>query len=274
MERERVKRRAREILMIPSAPDDFWGRTFDAFIITLIVLNTLAVIIETMPGALEGYQEWIRAFEWFSVAVFGVEYVLRLWSITAEPEFAAPVRGRLKWMTTPFAVIDILAILPALLFAVDLRFLRVLRVLRILKLGRYSESVLILGNVLKRSRRELTTSLFVVLLALLVVSSFMYYAERDAQPETFASIPHSMYWAIIALTTTGYGDVVPVTTVGRLLAGVAALLGVAVIALPVGILSSSFVQEIEARRVATKRATAATESTCPHCGKDIKHVKA
>lgn len=274
MRSDRVKRRMREILTIPSAPGDFWGSAFDAFIITLIVLNTLAVIVETIPGAIAGYEDWVTAFEWLSIAVFAVEYFLRIWSITTEPGFAHPVRGRLKWMATPFAVIDLLAILPALLFAVDLRFLRVLRVLRILKLGRYSESVLILGNVLKRSRRELLTSLFVVLLALLVVSSFMYYAEREAQPDVFASIPHAMYWGIIALTTTGYGDVVPITTPGRVLAGVAALLGVAAIALPVGILSSSFVQEIEARRVAKRKADDAAESNCPHCGKDIKHPKA
>lgn len=271
MELDRVKRRVREIMQIPSAPDDIPGRTFDAFIVTLIVLNTLAVILETMPGVLDGYETWVRAFELFSVAIFVTEYILRLWSITAEPEYAHPVTGRLRWMVTPFAIIDVLAVLPALLFAVDLRFLRVLRVLRILKLGRYSDSVLILGNVLQRSRRELMTSFFVVMLALLLLSSFMYYAERDAQPDKFASIPHSMWWGIVALTTTGYGDVVPITSAGRLIGGATAILGVAAIALPVGILSSSFVQEVEARRVAKKRAA---DTSCPHCGKDIKQVKA
>lgn len=258
---ERVKRRVREILMIPSAEDDVPGRIFDVFIVTLIILNTIAVVVETMPGALDGYEEWVRAFEWFSVAVFATEYVLRIWSITVEPEFAHPVRGRLKWALTPFAIIDILAILPALLFAVDLRFLRVLRVLRILKLGRYAESVIILGNVLKRSRRELTTSLFVVLLSLLVVSSFMYYAEREAQPEAFSSIPAAFWWGIIALTTTGYGDVVPVTAWGRVLGGLTSLLGVATIALPVGILASGFLEEMKA---------AAEPAACPHCGKLVE----
>lgn len=263
-----VKRRVREIMMIPSAPGDTAGRAFDVFIITLIVLNTLAVVLETIPGLLDAYRPWVVAFEWFSVAVFVTEYVLRLWSITAEPEFAEPVAGRLRWMATPFAVIDLLAILPALLFAVDLRFLRVLRVLRILKLGRYADSVVILGNVLQRSRRELVTSLFLVLLALLITSSFMYFAEREAQPDDFASIPHAMWWGIIALTTTGYGDVVPVTTIGRIVGGATSIIGVAAIALPIGILSSSFVQELEARKQ-QKRAPQA----CPHCGKDIKHTK-
>lgn len=271
MDLERVRRRVREIVMIPSAEGDVAGRTFDAFIIALILLNTLAVVVETIPGAIDGYERWVHAFELFSVAIFIAEYVLRVWSITAEPEYADPVSGRLKFMATPFAIIDVLAVLPALLFAIDLRFLRVLRVLRILKLGRYAESVIILGNVVKRSRRELLTSLFVVLLALLLMSSFMYYAEREAQPDVFRSIPHSMWWGIVALTTTGYGDVVPITGIGRFIGGVTAILGVAAIALPVGILSSSFVQEIEAHK-ARKKGHAA-ESACPHCGKDIKTVK-
>lgn len=259
---ERLKRRVREIIMIPSAPEDTLGRAFDAVIIALIALNTLAVVVETIPGVEASFGPWLRAFELVSVVIFATEYVLRLWSITAEPQYAHPVRGRLRWMATPFAVIDLLAILPALLFAVDLRFLRVLRVLRVLKLGRYSESMRILTDVMRRSGRELLTSLFLVGLALLITSSLMFYAERDAQPETFSSIPAAMWWAIVALTTTGYGDVVPITALGRILGGATALLGVATIALPVGILSSAFVQELDARR--KKKGVA-----CPHCGKQF-----
>ena len=258
----RVKQRVYEILQIPSAPGDVAGRAFDVVIVTLIVLNTLAVIVETIPGVLDGYGPWFRAFELLSVVVFGVEYVLRLWSIGVEPQHRGLV-GRLRWMATPFAIIDLLAILPAFFVGVDLRFVRVLRILRVLKLGRYSESMKILTDVLRRSRRELTTSLFLVLLALLLTSSLMYYAENAAQPRAFSSIPATMWWSIVALTTTGYGDVVPITAAGRVLGGVTALLGVATIALPVGILSSSFVQEIEARRRAKKHVQ------CPHCGKDI-----
>jgi len=267
---ERAKTRVREIMAIPSAPGDIAGRAFDVFIMSLIVLNTIAVVLESMPGVMSAYRPWLVAFEWFSVGIFALEYLLRLWSVTTEAAYAHPVRGRLRWMATPFAVIDLLAILPALLFAVDLRFLRVLRVLRILKLGRYSDSVIILGNVLRRSRRELVTSLFVVLLALLLLASFMYYAEREAQPDKFGSIPHSLYWGIVAISTTGYGDIVPVTTAGRVLAGVTAIVGVAAIALPVGILSSSFVQEIEARR---RLRAGVSESACPHCGRDIKEMR-
>lgn len=286
MELERVRKRVREIVSIPSEPDDVAGRMFDALIVTLIILNTIAVIVESIPGFLDGWEAWFHAFELFSIAVFIAEYLLRLWSVTVEPEYSEPVAGRLRWMASPFAVIDLLAILPALLFALDLRFLRVLRVLRILKIGRYAESFQILGNVVRRSRRDLLTSLFMVMLALILTSSLMYYAEREAQPVAFESIPGAMWWSIVALTTTGYGDIVPITLVGRILGGITALLGVASIALPVGILSSSFVQEIESRRKkdrmsASVLATALNEglairrkaSVCPHCGKDIKKEK-
>lgn len=261
---ERVRRRVYEILQIPSAPGDLAGRAFDTVIVTLIVLNTLAVVAETV-ASLAPYRVWFRAFEWVSVTIFAAEYLLRLWSITVRPEHAHPVMGRLRWMVTPFALIDLIAIAPVFFVGVDLRFVRVLRVLRVLKLGRYSDSMQILTDVMARSRRELMTSLFLVGLALILTSSFMYYAEKDAQPEAFSSIPAAMWWGIVTLTTTGYGDVVPITVAGRVLGGLTVLLGVASIALPVGILSSSFVQEIEARR----RKAAAFR--CPHCGKDIKH---
>lgn len=283
-----LKRRVREIVQIPSAPDDVAGRTFDAFIVTLIVLNAIVLVVETIPGVVDGREAWFDAFEWFSVVVFIVEYLLRVWSITVEPEYAHPIKGRLAWMRSPFAIIDVLAILPAFLVFVgaDLRFLRVLRILRIVKLGRYADSFRILGDVLRRSRRELLTSAFLVGVALILTSSFMYYAERDAQPDSFSSIPAAMWWGIVALTTTGYGDIVPVTALGRFLGGLTAVLGVAAIALPVGILSSSFVQEIEARRRQRPLAAAILAAslqqgleeqrriraarTCPHCGKDVK----
>lgn len=261
----RLKERVHEILQIPSAPGDRIGRAFDVTIMTLIVLNTIAVVVETIPGYLDGYERWFLLFEYASVAVFGAEYLLRLWSVTVEPQYAEPMRGRLRWMGTPFALIDLIAILPIFLVGLDLRFVRVLRVLRVLKLGRYSESMQVLTDVMRRSRRDLVTSLFLVGLALVLTSSFMYYAERDAQPDVFTSIPAAMWWGIVTLTTTGYGDIVPVTLVGRILGGLTVILGVATLALPVGILSSSFVQEIEARRRKSPNGHA-----CPHCGAPAK----
>lgn len=257
-----VKRRVAEILDIPSAPDDAVGRWFDRFIVTLIAVNVVVVVLESMDGYLDRYGAAFRAFEVFSLVVFSVEYALRVWSITAKPEYADPVRGRLRFVVTPFALIDLLAIVPgffpAQFLGADLRLLRVLRMLRLLKLTKYSDSFRILTTVLRRSREELLTAFSLVMVALLLVSTFMYYAEREAQPEKFASIPAAMYWGVISLTTTGYGDVVPMTTAGKLLASATAILGVAVIALPVGILASGFVEELNRRR---------RQEACPHCGK-------
>lgn len=257
----RVKQRTSEILDIPSAPDDVAGTWFDRFIVTLIVLNVAAVVVESVGDIHERYLALFRAFEIFSLAIFSAEYVMRVWSVTAKPEFAGSIKGRLRFMATPFAVIDLLAIAPAfLIVGLDLRFIRVLRMLRLLKLTKYSDSFRILTTVLRKSREELLMAFSLVMVALLLVSTFMYYAEREAQPEVFASIPDAAYWGIISLTTTGYGDVVPITIAGKLLAGVTAIIGVAVIALPVGILASGFVEEINRRRRA---------EACPHCGKAL-----
>lgn len=262
----RLKRRVFEIVQIPSAPDDVPGRAFDVAIITLIVLNTVAVVVETVPGVTEAYGKWLHAFELLSVTVFIVEYVLRVWTANVDLQFEGSVSGRLRFMATPFAVIDLLAIAPVFFLGLDLRFVRVLRVLRVLKLGRYSESIQLLGDVMRRSRRELVTSFFLVMLALILMSSFVYYAERDAQPEAFSSIPAAFWWGIVTLTTTGYGDIVPVTLAGRILGGMTVILGVVTIALPVGILSSSFVEEVQARR--RKAASGAAKAVCRHCGRE------
>lgn len=255
-----LKRRVYEIIKIPSPPGDRLGQAFDTFIVTLIALNAFAIVFESVGDNAERYREWLTAFELLSLVVFATEFLLRVWSITADPRYARPVTGRLRFLATPFALVDLLAILPSIFLALDLRVVRVLRMLRLLKLGRYSESLRVLGNVLRRSREELLMSLFVVGLMLTLAASFMYYAEHAAQPDKFSSIPAAMWWAIVALSTTGYGDIVPVTTAGKILGGITALLGVATIALPVGILSSGFIQELNMRR---------QKPACPHCGKDI-----
>lgn len=224
----------------------------------LILVNVAAFVIETTTFA-GPFARTFQLLEIASVAVFGVEYLLRLLAASTDPRFATVRAPALRWAATPLAIVDLLAILPTLLGLGDLRVLRALRLLRLLKLGRYNASLQLLGRVLRRTQATLLTTLFLVLLALLLTASVLYYAEHSAQPDKFSSIPASMWWAIATLTTTGYGDVSPVTTIGRLLAGATSIIGIGLVALPVGILASAFMEEL-------KRSREDEGSTCPHCG--------
>jgi len=259
-----VRRRVWEIVEVARAGDRA-SRRFDVAILTLIVVNTLAVILATVHGLAsraEGAFFWVEAV---SIPVFSVEYLARLWTCVEDPRFADPLGGRLRFALRPMPVVDLLAILPSLLLlsGIDLRFLRILRLARmarVAKAGRYLAALAVLRQVL-RSRREHLLILGAAMLALLVIaSSLIYWAENPAQPETFSSIPAAMWWSVSTLTTVGYGDVYPVTGLGKLLASVVALLGVALFALPAGILGSGFVEALDARR---------SPQRCPHCGEPL-----
>jgi voltage-gated potassium channel len=147
---------------------------------------------------------------------------------------------------------------------IDLRFLRALRlfrIFRIAKLGRYSSSVRLIGKVLSQKREELIVTGMIMGLLVVVSSSFMYFAENEAQPDKFPDIPSSMWWAIVTLTTVGYGDVHPVTPLGRVFAAIIAMLGIGMFALPAGILGASFMEELDRKK--------GQGHVCPHCGKEL-----
>lgn len=244
-------------------------RWVNAGLVALIALNVVALVLESVGAVREAMGGWLRLFEVFSVLVFTVEYVLRVWSITATPRFAGAVRGRLRFAATPMALIDLLAILPFWLpfLGIDLRVLRMLRMFRlfrVLKLARYSQALQTFGVVLMRKREELTTILIVLGMLLLLVSSLMYYVENEAQPDKFSSIPATMWWGIATLTTVGYGDIVPVTGLGRVLGALIAVLGIGIFALPTGILGAAFVDEIQQQKATHRR-----NLTCPHCGEPL-----
>ena len=242
------------------------SRVFDVFIIVLIALNVLAVILETVEGLYIRFEQVFNLFELFSIVVFTIEYVLRLWVCTVNEKYGPPVKGRLKFVSQPMALIDLLAILPfyvPVVFPLDPRFLRALRLFRLFrlfKMGRYSESLQTLGNVLKSKKEEMVVTFFVISLMLVFASSIIYYVEHDAQPEAFSSIPAAMWWGVATLTTVGYGDVYPITPIGKFLGAVIALLGIGMFALPAGILASGFAEELQKK---------GTKRICPHCGKDI-----
>lgn len=234
----------------PAREGDRTSRVFDVAIRALIALNVLAVILETVPALEQGFASAFQVFELLSVAVFSVEYLLRVWSCTASDRYSRPVRGRLRFALSPLALIDLLAVLPAYLPAVgmDLRMLRgarLFRLFRILKLARYSEALRLFGRVFRSKRPHLVITLSLVGFVLLVASTVMYYAEHGAQPDVFASIPHAMWWGIVTLTTVGYGDVVPVTVLGRMMAGLFAVTALFLIAVPTAILGAGFMEEME-----------------------------
>ncbi len=260
-----MKKRIYEVLAV-AAPGDRLSRAFDVFLVTLIALNVVAMIFESLESVHRAAPSCFAWFEATSVVLFSVEYVLRVWSCTAANAYRRPILGRLRYMFTPLALVDLLAILPFYLptTVLDLRSLRAVRlfrVLRIAKLARYSEALRLIGRVVLSRRVELTNTAFILAILILFASSLMYFAERDAQPNVFSSIPAAMWWAVATLSTVGYGDVYPVTGAGKVIASVIAVLGIGMFALPTGILGAAFVEEVQRRGAALKR--------CPQCGAEL-----
>ncbi len=241
-------------------------RCLHGFILLLIFLNVAMVVLESVPALGAAYACAFRWFEYFSVAVFSVEYLARVWSCTADARYAHPIRGRLRYMFSPMALVDLAAILPAYLCWVhaDLRVIRALRLLRLVrlgKIGRYSEATAVLLRVLRAKREELIVTLALVGILGVVFASLAYYAENQAQPEAFPDIPHAMWWAFVTITTVGYGDIAPVTPLGKVIGAATALLGILMVALPTGVLGAAFVTELNRRN--------ARPAKCPHCGRDL-----
>ncbi len=246
--------------------DDLLGKAFDNFMIVLISLNVIAFAFETVYSISIPYKSYFNNFETFSVIIFTIEYCLRLWTCTLEQQYRHPLWGRVKFIFKPLSAIDLLSILPYYLFIffpnlVFIPELHLLRLARLLKIGRYSESMRTLGNVVAAKRHDLLSATFTVFILLMFSASLVYFAEQASQPELFSSIPASMWWSVVTLTSVGYGDVYPVTPMGKLLGGVIAVLGLGLVALPTGILASGFAEEVQRKR---------TNPTCPHCGKQLE----
>jgi len=251
-------------------PGDEDSKYFDPVIMGLIVLNVIAVVLETVNWIYVRYATFFHIFDIFSVAIFSVEYVLRLWTCTVNPRFRSPIRGRLRYMITPMAIIDLLAVLPFYLYFIlpEMRFLRAVRLFRlfrVLKLARYSESLQTFVDVLRLKKEELVLMFFAIMILLIVSSSLMYEAEHEAQPEAFASIPAAMWWGIVTLATVGYGDVYPKTPMGKFIGSIVVILGIGLFALPTGVLAAGFAEGLQRRKEEKKKLT-----VCPHCGRNIE----
>jgi len=226
------------------------SRCINYFLVVLIVGNVAAVLLETVNDLYTSYHVWFDYFEVISIAIFSIEYLLRLWSVADRDTTQSAWKIRLNWMKSGEAIIDLMAILPAYLnffVRIDLRMLRILRLLRLLKLTRYFISLQILLCVIKREKGSFQAVIFILIIMIIMTASGIYVVENKAQPEAFSSIPKSMWWAVVTLTTVGYGDVTPVTSLGKLLGALITILGVGIAALPAGILASGLANELNQR---------------------------
>jgi len=234
---------------------DILSKRFDQFIMALILLNVAAVIIETVDSIQSNYKLVFEYFEIFSVIVFSIEYLIRVWACTAIEKYKHPVWGRLKYMISVEAIIDLLAILPFYLpYLINhadgriIRVLRLFRLFRIFKMGRYSLAFSLITTVIKKRREELVVTLTLLLILLIFASTLMYYIEYEPDKAGFQSIPETMWWGVATLTTVGYGDVYPITALGKLLGAVIAILGVGLFALPAGIIAGGFESELRGKK--------------------------
>jgi voltage-gated potassium channel len=224
-------------------------------------VNIIAIILDTVPSIHHKYHQLLLDFEVFSVVVFTIEYFLRLWSCIENPAFSNPVKGRLKFMISVWGLVDLLSIAPFFLslFITDLGFIRILRLLRMLRLFRvskYFHALRVIQKVMKEKQEELVLSFVFIIFVLIISSSTLFYFEHEVQPNKFSSIPEAMWWGVNAMTTVGDADYRPITPIGKIIGGLA------LFALPTGILASGFAEQMRGNKQKVK---------CPHCGSEFHH---
>lgn len=278
-------------------------RLFNLALALLIIANVSCVVLESVELIRRHFAMAFGAFEQVATAIFAVEYVLRVWASAdfRNAEYHDPTWGRLRYMRSFFALIDLVAVLPAVIGffgAADFRVLRLLRLLRMLKLIRHSTTFGLLFAVLRDEARSIMALLFVLLLTVTISGSLMFMLEGEEQPAVFTSIPAAMWWAIETLTTVGYGDMVPVTVVGRIVGGMVSIIGIGTLALFSGLITVGFLDQLKIYREQHSRVTVAVaEKTisirqgyrqrvddrpeptdipavagiCPHCGSAFSH---
>ena len=241
-------------------PSEFGGNLqgiFDSFIVVWVVISVLCVILESVTQIRYILNIQFIVIDAIAVSIFTIEYCLRLYCCVENPDYHHPISGRFKQAKTASSIIDFLAILPFFLeiflhHLLDLRFLRVFRLMRLLKLTRYTGATSTLNKVMARELPVLCTSAFIMLLLVILTASLGYLFEHDAQPDKFENIPQAIYWAVITLASVGYGDITPVTPLGRLMTIMLALLGIGIFAIPAALLSSAFTDQLRIERETLK----------------------
>ena len=269
---ENAKKRTFEI-MEKSQKGDIYSTIFDYFIVILISLNVASVFLETFELSVY-LNNFLRKFEIFSIIIFTIEYILRLWTSTLLYPDKNSFVARIKYIFSLMAIIDLVSILPFYLpffFNVDLRVLRALRLfrlLRILKVNRYTHAMQKVLFVIKNKSTELISSIFVIFILMLISSVLMYSVESPVQPEVFKNGFSGLWWAVATFTTVGYGDIYPITSVGRFLSAIIALLGIGLVAVPTGIVTSGFM-EASSKEEDDDNSQQDEKHFCPYCGKNL-----
>lgn len=262
-----LQHRLHDLLSGDPRPGDRLAAVVNYTLFAVILLTSVVLVAGTVPSVAARWSREIRLFDLVAGSLFLVEYLLRLWSAPANPRYADGWRGRLRWTRSPFALIDLLAtvalLTPWLGVFREARFVRLLALLRIGHAGRVGRSVAMASRIIHAQRTELLLSLGAIAFLLLVGSTAVYYAEHEAQPRAFGSIPAALWWGVATVTTVGYGDVYPVTVAGRILGGILAVLGISSFALPTAILGGAFMRELQ------RRETLRGESHCPTCGQRV-----
>ena len=269
---QRIKRGVFDVIQ-PSAAATGRRRVissiFDDTIMALIVFSVLSVFICTFKIPDWLFRILIR-IEFVSIIVFTIEYALRIWTANLLYPELNPIRARIRYVTSPMAIIDLISILPFLVPVlhtynlVGVRVFRLVRLLRIFKLNRYSDALAAIGDVFRRKSQQMVASVFFVSMILILASLLIYYAEHDAQPDQFENAFSGLWWAVATLTTVGYGDLYPITPLGRFLGAIIAILGIGMVAVPTSILSAGFMEVLE------KETSAGKEAGRESAGKDGK----
>jgi voltage-gated potassium channel len=242
---------------------------FDYFIVSLIILNVVAVALDTLSVLNSDLIQFLKIFEIFSIIIFTVEFLMRLYVSDISFPASNKFYSLLKFICSPFGLIDLLAILPFYLpfiIKIDLRFLRVLRLIRffrIFKISRYNSTLKLFLDVFKQKRAELQMTFFIAFLMVLISAFLMYHVENPVQPEKFKNIFTTLWWAVATLTSIDTEGITPVTILGKVLNELMSILGIVLIALPTGIISAGFIEMID------KKKSEKNKNVCPHCGKEI-----
>ena len=240
-------------LLHPTPTSGSLHRYIDLFIILAVLVSVVSIILETVPEIAAVFSNEFHVLEIGTVVIFTVEYISRVYSCCELPQYAHPIKGRVRYMLSISALIDLVAVSPfyfAYVFngTVDLRFLRVFRLSRLLKLTRYTGTLNTLSKAVQREHRVLLASAFMMLLLIILTASLGYELEHNAQPDKFESIPATMYWAVITLASVGYGDITPVTPLGKAMTMAISFVGIGIFAIPAGLMASAFTDQLRIDR--------------------------